>query len=86
MYMDYLIYLPYVGTVCNSSLTLISRLSVVWIDSCTGRTKYKNERIKPDNPIHQLSKNSDCWLSGYLLSEKMAEVRKVEKLNQHKHL
>ena len=23
MYMDYLIYLPYVGTVCNSSLTFL---------------------------------------------------------------
>ena len=25
--------------------------------------------------INQLSKNSGCWLSGYLLSEKMTEVR-----------
>lgn len=29
--------------------TLFCRLSVVWIDSCTGRTKYKNEKTKPDN-------------------------------------
>ena len=28
-----------------------------------------------DNPINQVSKNSGYWLSGYLLSEKMAEVR-----------
>ena len=39
--------------------TLFCRLSVVWVDSCIGRT------IKPDNPINQLSKNSGCWLSGY---------------------
>lgn len=44
------------------------------------KTKEQNQTTKiPTKPIKQLSKNSGCWLSGYLPSEKMAEVRKNKK-------
>ena len=50
--------------------TLFCRLSVAQ-EGKNIKTKEQNK----DNPINQLSKKSDCWLSGYLPSEKMAEVR-----------
>ena len=49
--------------------TLFCRLSVVWIDSCKGRTKAGRQ------PIKQVRKNSGCWLSGYLVSEKMTSLQ-----------
>ena len=40
------------------------------------KTKEQNQ----DNPINQLSKNSGCWLSGYLLSEKMTTLQRFYSL------
>ena len=35
---------------------------------------------KETKPINQISKNSGCWLSGYLLSEKITDVRVTDNI------
>ena len=47
--------------------TLFCRLSVVWIDSCTGSTKYKNERTKPRQPNQPAKQKSRIWIVGCLV-------------------
>lgn len=64
--------------------TLFCRLSVVWIDSCTGST---NKPIKPDNQkttqsINQLSKNSGCLVI-YCPKKWHRYGHKVDSLSYH---
>lgn len=42
----------------------------------TANKRRQEDNQKPHIPIKQVRENSGCWLSGYLLSEKMAPVRK----------